>query len=142
MVSWQNRTKGLIIDYVSELTIGLSKNFDSETFLDFESIWNKYYLYIVKNINSLLPKDYLDPYMVPIYFMPDVRNFLVEAITDIEVKAVNSTKQDTGEQDNLYYPSKEEANFKEKNILLSEVIDYRRRIYARGINGELLFKRN
>ncbi len=116
--AWQNRTKFLIIDYILKLSIGLSKGLDTETFIDFEGIWNKYYLYIVNNIKSYFPKDeYIDPYMVPIEFKPHVRNFLVEAIKDIEVKAVNSTKQHNGESDNLYYPSKGEQGFKEKKYI-------------------------
>jgi hypothetical protein len=115
--SWQNRTKELIIKYVSELEIGLNRGLNSKTFSDFQEVWNKYYLYIVNNIQTYLPNEYVDPYMTPFSFMPDVRDLLVIAIANIEVKSVNSTKQSNGEQDNLIYPSKGDKGFVEKKYI-------------------------
>lgn len=116
--SWQNKTKELVSNYLKELTIGLSQNFGSSTYQEFEQTWNKHYLFINNNIKSYLEENKIeDPYLLPLKFNPEIRNYLVEAVKGIEVKAVNSTKQNNNLQDNLFYPSVGENNFVEKKYI-------------------------
>jgi hypothetical protein len=115
---WQNKTKELVSNYVRDLTIGLSQNYGSLIYQEFEQTWNKHYLFINNNIKSYLEENKIeDPYLLPINFNPEIRNYLVEAVKGIEVKAVNSTKQNNNQQDNLFYPSIGERNFVEKKYI-------------------------
>ena len=96
---WQNRLKDLVEKHVNDVTIQLSnEKLDSGIWLEFERVWNKHYEYIVNNIKTELPIGYLDQYLVSKKFKEDILPLLNEAVTGIEVMAINSY---TGE--NLVY---------------------------------------
>ena len=118
---WQNRTKELIKEFLDGPEGNAGKGLfshikndktNSETFVEFERIWNKYYYYIINNIKNLVPAGYEDDFMVPKDFKTDILGLLPEAIRNIEVKAVNSITKD-----NLRYPKKEDKDFSEKKYI-------------------------
>lgn len=101
--SWQRRTKDLIDIYVNTLKARLeveNKNAQDNIYSIFESKWDQYYAYIIENIKSELPSGYIDNYL-SVKTFDDIKSLLFKAISDIEVKAINS---ETG--DKLSYPSK------------------------------------
>lgn len=98
---WQNTTRDLLKDYVTDL----QSKIENETHTSLESIygtlekiWYKYYSHIVESIESYLPKGYHDEFLIPITFN-SLKNYLPEAINNIEVKAINSITKDS-----LEYP--------------------------------------
>jgi hypothetical protein len=110
--SWQDRTKKLIDILINELKTKLeieNKNAPTSIYSTFESKWDQYYAYIIENIKSELPPDYIDDYLTTRTF-DDIKGFLIKAVSDIEVKAINS---ETG--DKLFYPSKDTG--KEKKYI-------------------------
>jgi hypothetical protein len=99
---WQNKLKELVDIYIRELQSSLQLDEPSDPnsiFATFEKIWHDYYSIIVEHIADYLPKGYDDKFLKPISFETIRNNFLVDAIKDIEVKAINSY---TG--DKLVYP--------------------------------------
>jgi len=91
---WQNRLKDLIDVYVGELQSSLLLDNPSNpksVFSTFEKIWYKYYSNIIEHISAYLPKGYDDEFLRPISFETIKNNFLIDAIKDIEVKAINSS---------------------------------------------------
>lgn len=93
---WQCTTKKLIQERVKNLEGSLNNDhLHSETsvYVDFERIWNKYYQYAINNIREFLPSDYEDEYLSKKSFN-EVKQYLVEAINGIEVKAVNTVEKD------------------------------------------------
>jgi len=93
---WQTRTKENVDKYVNELTSALENDSPSDKkgiYVDFEKIWNKYYAYIMENIRTYLPDDYEDDFLTPRTFH-DIKPLLYKAISDIEVKAINSETKD------------------------------------------------
>lgn len=118
---WQNRTKDLIDEYLNgpkgDVGKGLFSHIkndkgNSDTYVELERIWNKYYYYIINNIKNLVPSGYEDDFMVPKDFKADIVSLLPEAIRSIEVKAINSITKDT-----LFYPKKNDPNFTEKKYI-------------------------
>ncbi len=98
---WQTKTAKSVQKYVDELTSALnndSPNSKKGIYAEFELTWNRHYAYIMENIKNYLPEDYNDDYLTSRTFM-DIRRLLIKAISDIEVKAINS---DTKES--LVYP--------------------------------------
>ncbi|KAF0200060.1 MAG: putative endonuclease Z1 domain-containing [Bacteroidetes bacterium] len=101
---WQNQLKDLIDIYMRELQSSLQLDEPSNPnsiFATFEKIWYKYFSVIIEHIINYLPKGYDDDFLKPISFETIRNTFLVDAIKDIEVKAINSL---TG--DKLVYPKK------------------------------------
>ena len=99
--TWQTKTKNNVQTYVNELTSLLNNDSPSDKngiYANFEIIWNKYYAYIMENIWSYLPDDYEDDFLSPRTFK-DIQPLLINAISDIEVKAINSETKDS-----LTYP--------------------------------------
>jgi hypothetical protein len=99
---WQNNLKILIDSYLSKLQSSVDNDDPSNPnliFSEFERIWYKYYEYIVNNISDYLPVNYEDMFLAPVSFETIKRFYLVDAISGIQVKAINS---DTG--DKLIYP--------------------------------------
>lgn len=99
--SWQNTTRDLLKEYVADL----QSKIENETHTSSESIygvlenvWYKYYSHIVESIDSYLPKGYHDEFLIPITF-ESLKNYLPDAINNIEVKAINSITKDS-----LEYP--------------------------------------
>jgi hypothetical protein len=118
---WQNRTKKLIKEFLEGPEGDSGKgifshinndSIDSETFKEFERIWNRYYYYIINNIKDLVPAGYEDDFMVPKDFKKDIRSLLPQAIKNIEVKAINSLTKDK-----LFYPKKDDKDFTEKKYI-------------------------
>lgn len=99
---WQNSLKNLIDIFLKDLKCSLLFDDPSNPksdFSTFEKTWYKYYSNIIEHITEYLPKGYDDEFIKPISFETIKNNFLVDAIKDIEVKAINSL---TG--DKLIYP--------------------------------------
>ena len=106
--TWQTRTKKLVEEYVNELTHKLNNDLPSDQSLiygQFEKIWYKYYAYVIENIKNYLPEDYEDDYLIPKTFL-DIQQLLVTAISDVEIKAINSETNDK-----LLYPDKVEKKY-------------------------------
>lgn len=98
---WQNTTRDLLRDYVTNL----QSKIENETHTSPESIygvlekvWYKYYSHIIESIESYLPIGYHDEFLIPITF-DSLKNYLPDAINNIEVKAINSITKDS-----LEYP--------------------------------------
>jgi len=101
--SWQKRTKDLLDKLIKTLKARLeieNKNSPETIYSTFESKWDQYYAYIIENIKSELPSEYIDDYL-SVRTFDDIKGLLFKAISDIEVKAINS---ETG--DKLSYPNK------------------------------------
>ncbi|MBU0471304.1 MAG: Z1 domain-containing protein [Nanoarchaeota archaeon] len=99
--TWQTKTKNNVQTYVNELISLLNNDSPSDKngiYANFEIIWNKYYAYIMENIGRYLPDDYEDDFLTPRTFK-DIQPLLINAISDIEVKAINSETKDS-----LTYP--------------------------------------
>ncbi|WP_372998312.1 Z1 domain-containing protein [Sulfurimonas sp.] len=99
--TWQTRTKNNIQDYVKELTSSLNNDSPSDKkgiYPEFQIIWNKYYAYIMESIGNYLPDDYEDEFLISKTYR-EVEELLYKAISDIEVKAINSETKDS-----LAYP--------------------------------------
>jgi len=98
---WQNTTRDLLKEYVTDL----QSKIENETHTSPESIygvlekvWYKYYSHIIESIESYLPTGYHDEFLIPITF-DSLKNYLPDAINNIEVKAINSITKDS-----LEYP--------------------------------------
>lgn len=90
--TWQNDTKDLIADYVSELKEGIQNDSSDQLnsiFIKFENIWNRYFHDIVFNIKNYVRNEYEDAYMKPASF-EIIKGYLPSAIDGIDVMAVNS----------------------------------------------------
>ncbi len=99
--AWQTRTKDNIQDYVDELTNSLNNDSPSDkkgVYSEFQIIWNKYYAYIMENIGNYLPEDYEDKFLISKTYR-EIEPLLIKAISDVEVKAINSETKDS-----LVYP--------------------------------------
>jgi len=99
--TWQTRTKNNIQNYVDELTSSLNNDTPSDKngiYSEFQIIWNKYYAYIMENIGNYLPDDYEDEFLISKTYR-DIEPLLIKAISDVEVKAINSETKDS-----LTYP--------------------------------------
>lgn len=108
-ITWQSRTKDLIIEFVRQLEEGLQNDNPSDAsqvYGSFEIIWNKYYAYIVSNISTFLSEDYQDEFLVEKSFQ-DVKPLLITAVQRIEVKAINSNPP----KNTLSYPEDEEKTY-------------------------------
>lgn len=117
--TWQNKTKEKIIDYLNgtDFEVGLLTQINngkknSDIFIEFERIWDKYYYYIMNNIKNILPIGYEDDFMTYRDFKLDISRLLPEAIKNIEVKAINSLTNDK-----LFYPTKNDNDYSEKKYI-------------------------
>jgi hypothetical protein len=93
---WQCTTKKLILTKVEKLQQDLNNDdlvSKTSVYKEFERIWIKYYADAINNIKEYLPENYDDEYLVKKTFN-EVREFLVSAITGIDVKAVNTVEKD------------------------------------------------
>lgn len=93
---WQCTTKKLITEKVESLQKDLNNDdliSKESIYKEFERIWIKYYADAVNNIKEYLPENYDDEYLVKKTFL-EVREFLVSAISGIDVKAVNTVAKD------------------------------------------------
>jgi Z1 domain len=106
--TWQTRTRDLVERYVKKLEIDLNNDsLDSKNSIynEFEKIWYKHYAYIMENIWDYLPDDYEDGFLQAKPFK-DIRPLLIKAISDMEVKAINSETKDS-----LIYPDDSEKKY-------------------------------
>jgi hypothetical protein len=107
--SWQTRTKSLVADYVAKLTDDLNNDLPANpnsVYGEFERTWYKYYAHVIGNIRSYLPQDYEDEFLDKKNFDTDIKPLLLQAITGVEIKAINS---ETG--DSLVYPKNTEKKY-------------------------------
>ena len=108
-ITWQSQTKKLVSEYVDKLKFDLDNDLpagEKTIYLEFERIWYKYYSYVMDNIGDYLPDDYDDDFLTPRSF-EDIKPLLIEAIKNIEVKAINSLPP----RDQLIYPDNEEKKY-------------------------------
>jgi len=101
---WQNRTKDLVEDYLKEIVPAIkndSVNAKNSIYKTLEQTWYKYYAVIVRDIKQYLPTGYVDEFMSPTVF-ESLKDYLPEAVQDLEVKAINSVTKEK-----LEYPKNE-----------------------------------
>ena len=96
---WQNTTKKLIEDYVSEIISKINNDnpqSPNSIYAEFKKLWfsNFGFARIVENIKSYLPKGYKDEFMSPLVFDSLIPIF-INAVKGIEIKAINSYTKDT-----------------------------------------------
>lgn len=107
---WQNRTKVLVQDFVTQLTTRLNTELpdaSGSVYAELERTWIRHYAHIVHNIKSYLPDDYEDEFLSPREFQQDVKPHLLTAITGVQVVAINSESQG----DALIYGRKTEKKY-------------------------------
>lgn len=95
-IPWQNETKRLLEIYLIDLKKSIDNDLPNNKSLIYgtlEKIWNKYYANVVQNIRSYLPDGYQDEFLIPKTF-EEIKKFIIEAIKDIAVKAINSETGD------------------------------------------------
>lgn len=95
-ITWQNKTKELLIEYLRKLESDINNDLPNNSKLIYgtlEKTWDKYYATIVHNIRAYLPQGYQDEFLLPKTFN-DIRPFLIDAVKGIEIKAVNSSTGD------------------------------------------------
>ena len=91
-IYWQNTTAKLIKECVRDLVNKIkSRNGDQPIFHELEKVWRKNYATIVENIQDYLPDGYIDDFMSPIVF-DSIKSYLPDVIDEIEVVAINSSK--------------------------------------------------
>lgn len=100
---WQNKTSDLVKSYLNELITKIQNDNPSSSdsiYSELEKLWysNYGYAHIIENIKDYLPKGYEDEFMSPIVF-DSLKLPLLEAVKDIEVKAINSITKES-----LEYP--------------------------------------
>jgi len=108
-IPWQNKTKILLEIYIKKLEEDINNDLPNNKKLIYgtlEKVWNRYYATIVQNIRAYLPEGYSDEFLVPKSFL-EIKQYLIEAIKGIEIKAVNS---ETG--DKLQYVKDSSGNGK------------------------------
>lgn len=101
--SWQNRTKKMLEKYLKEVRkkITMDKQTSkSSIYPKLRQVWERYFLEINNNIQEYLPMNYSDSFLEPISF-ENLKNYLPDAVQDIEIKAINSKLKDV-----LIYPKK------------------------------------
>lgn len=99
---WQNRTRDLVQQFVSDLEANIGTEFPENpksVYADFERYWYTYYASIIESIQNYLPLNYEDKFLVPISFEA-LKKYIPDAIKNIEVKAINNVTKDK-----LEYPS-------------------------------------
>ena len=88
---WQNDLEPLVKSFIDEIITKINnQNVGTGIWNEFTRVWNKHYRYIVTNIHNDLP--YEDEYMIFLNYENDVEGFLYEALKDIEVVTLNSSK--------------------------------------------------
>ncbi|NNV57303.1 Z1 domain-containing protein [Limnovirga soli] len=97
--AWQIRTKILVEDYVkNELVVKLNNDLPNSLgsiYQEFERTWNKYYAHVIENIKTYLPEGYEDPFLISKNFANDIKPLLVEAVSNIDIKAINSETKES-----------------------------------------------
>ena len=102
-MSWQNRTRDLVAQYVKELRERIDIEAPEEEgsiYLELERVWLKHHEKLVGKIRQYLPQGYRDEYLTDIVFA-SVCDFVPQVIKDINVVAINS-----GTGDSLKYDDK------------------------------------
>lgn len=102
-MSWQNRTKDLVEQYVKELTnrvVNEPPKKEGSIYRELERVWLKHHDKLVGKVRQYLPEGYRDEYLTDIVF-ESICDFLPQAVADLNVKAINS-----GTGDNLNYDDK------------------------------------
>jgi hypothetical protein len=101
-MSWQNRTRDLVAQYVKEIRERVDIEAPKEEgsiYLELERVWLKYHEKLVGKVQQYLPEGYRDEYLTDIVF-ESVCDFVPQAIKDINVKAINSGTGDSLKYDN------------------------------------------
>ena len=91
-ITWQNRTKDLIEDYVDEIRSKINTDNPSSKnsiYSELETDWYNNYADIVENIRKYLPPNYVDDFMKPVVF-DSLKSILAKTIYELEVRAINS----------------------------------------------------
>ena len=94
---WQNDLEPEIRKFLNDITNKINtQNQGTGVWNNFKRIWNKHYKYIVTNIHNDL--SYEDEYMIPLNYENDVQDLLYEALNDIEIITLNSSKENQGKK--------------------------------------------
>ncbi len=99
--TWQIKTAKSVQKYIDKLEQALNNdnpNSKDSIYSEFELTWYKYYADIMENIKGYLPEEYEDDYLTSRTYT-DIKKLLISAISDIEVKAINSETKES-----LEYP--------------------------------------
>ena len=112
---WQNKTKELLIEYLTELNIQINKGYSSPIFELFRFTWDYHYSNTVGSLKGkyLDPDKYQDDYMRTVDFETVIKRGIARAIDGIEVRAINSSTH--GE--NLVYPALGDSDFEPKKYI-------------------------
>jgi len=105
---WQIETAKSVQKYIDELEVALNNDNPKSVksiYAQFELTWYKYYADIMENIKGYLPEEYEDEYLTPKTYM-EIKELLISAISDIEVKAINSETNES-----LDYSDKEPKKY-------------------------------
>ena len=95
-IPWQNRTGNLVSDYLDEIITRINTELPTDPisiFAEFEQTWNRYFAYLVENIRSYLPDDYIDNFLTPRTFS-EIKTVLPESVKNMKVKVLNSSTGD------------------------------------------------
>jgi len=93
---WQNKTRKFVDTYVKKIKSSINNDnpsSKSSIYFEIENIWYRYYAKIIETIGDYLPIGYVDDFMTPIVF-ESLKNYLPEAVKDLEVKAINSVTKE------------------------------------------------
>ncbi len=107
-ITWQTYTKKYVQSYINELISSLQNDSTKDKngiYAEFEIAWYKYYAYVMENIENYLDEEYEDQFLIKKTYK-EVEPLLYTAISEIEVKAINS---DTG--DSLVYEDSEPKTY-------------------------------
>lgn len=107
-ITWQTNTKKYVQEYVNELISSLQNDSTKDEhgiYAEFEIVWYKYYAYVMENIENYLDEEYEDQFLIKKTYK-EVEPLLYKAISEVEVKAINS---DTG--DSLVYDDNEPKTY-------------------------------
>jgi hypothetical protein len=91
---WQNKTKRLVENYIDSIRdklINDSINDPNSIYSEFQKVWMKYFVYTIDNISEYLP--YSDEFLTKRTFF-EIREYLINSISGIEIKAVNTIEKD------------------------------------------------
>jgi vacuolar-type H+-ATPase subunit F/Vma7 len=91
---WQNRTKRLVeiyIDSIRDRLVNDNINDPNSIYSELQKVWMKEFVYIMDNISEYLP--YSDEFLTKKSFN-DIREYLINSTSGIEIKAVNTQEKD------------------------------------------------
>ena len=98
---WQIRTKKLVELYIEEIRERLGNdnlNDPNSIYTEFQKVWMEHFIYTINNISEYLP--YNDEFLTKKDFI-EIRDYLINSTSNIEIKAVNTVEKDVLNYDGL-----------------------------------------